>query len=270
MISILGPLTILDRNSVPVQVAPKPRQVLALLATHPGQLIPITSIARELWDDPPRSATTTIQTYVGQLRKILATALEVEVDVVAEKILVTETGGYALHVGADQLDVLEYVETGNLGKAAVRSGDDEEGLRLISRALSMWRGPALANVEAGRILQGQVARLEECRLCCHEHRVVAALRLGDHHEVVSQLVELTSAYPLHENLHGHLMLALYRCGRRPEALITFQNLRARLVDELGLDPSPALMQLHQAVLSSDASLHLPRTVGLAAWSGVAA
>lgn len=257
MIRILGPLVVLDKRDVPLQLAPKPRRVLAVLVTHPNQLVPLSALTRELWDDPPRSATTAVQTYVGQLRRVLAAAFDMDLTMVAERVLVTDTGGYGLHVSPSALDVLEYVEIGNRGKAAIRDGDDEEGVRLLEQALGMWRGPALANVESGPILRAQIDRMEECRLCCREYRIIAELRRGGHRGLISELVELTAAHPLHENLHGHLMLALYRSGRRSEALIAFQCLRTRLSDELGLDPTPALMELHQAILVSDVSLSHP-------------
>jgi DNA-binding SARP family transcriptional activator len=254
-IRILGPLTVSGRQSRRLAVAPKPRQMLALLVTHPDEIVPTSALLRELWDErPPRTARTTLQTYIGQLRRLLAEALGVDLAQVTEEVLVTADGGYGLFTSAGWFDVQEYVRLGNLGKAAVRAGADVEGSRLLRQALDLWRGPALVNVEAGPLLRSQIYRLEECRLCCIEHRVVADLRLGEHAGLVSELVGLAARYPLHESMHGHLMVALYRCGRRSEALEVFRRLRSRLVDESGLEPSSDLLRLHQAILTADPML----------------
>ncbi|WP_225978691.1 AfsR/SARP family transcriptional regulator [Gandjariella thermophila] len=237
---------------------PKPRQVLALLVTHADKVVPTSAFLRELWDGtPPRTAMTTLQTYVGQLRRVLATALEIDVTEVVDRVLVTETGGYALSTEMLSLDLSEYVRLDLLGVAAVRAGNDEEGARLLRRALDLWHGPALVNVEAGPLLEAQISRLEESRRCAQEHRIIADLRLGAHHTVVGELFELTAMYPLHESLHGHLMLALYRCGRRSEALAVFRALRSRLVDELGLEPSAELLHLQRSILAADPALNAP-------------
>jgi DNA-binding SARP family transcriptional activator len=264
-IRILGPLTVRGLQNRKLTLPPKPRQVLALLVTHPDEIVPTSALLRELWDErPPRTAKTTLQTYIGQLRRLLATALGVDLRQVAEEVLVTADGGYGLFTSDGWFDVQEYVRLGNLGKAAVRSGADIEGSRLLGEALDLWRGPALVNVDPGPLLEAQIYRLEECRLCCIEHRVVAELRLGEHAGLVSELVELAARYPLHESMQSHLMVALYRCGRRSEALAVFRRLRARLVEETGLEPSAELLRLHQAILTTDPSLELPHSgLGLA-------
>lgn len=254
---ILGTLQLFAPGARLPAVPPKPRKVLALLALNAGQVVPIAALIRELWaDEQPRTAMTTLQTYIGQIRRILATALREPIATVAEKVLVTEDGGYCLATGPVSVDYQRYNALDLRGRVAVRAGDQRRGAELLRQALDVWRGPALVNVPAGPLLQAQVHRLEERRLCTTEHRIVAELRLGEHHSLVSELVELTSDLPLHEGLHGHLMLALYRCQRRSEALAVFRSLRTRLVDELGLEPAANLLELEHSILNEDPLLDL--------------
>lgn len=258
-LTVLGPVTVHDRAGTPLSTVPKPRQLLAVLALEAGLVVSIQSLVRELWDDrPPRTATTTLQTYVGQARKLLAEATGADVHTVSEQMLITEDGGYSLLLDELSLDLADYDQLDRLGTTAVRVGDDARGSGLLGEALDLWRGPALVNVDPGPVLAAQVSRLEERRLSTLEHRIVADLRLGAHHMLVGELVELTARYPLHETLHGHRMLALYRCGRRCEGMEVFRDLRRRLVRELGIEPAADLAALHQSILTADPALDLSR------------
>ncbi|WP_161952640.1 AfsR/SARP family transcriptional regulator [Actinoplanes sp. TFC3] len=246
-------------QAAPIAIAPKPRKVLALLALHADQVVPTASLMRELWAElQPRTAMTTLQTYVGQLRRSLSVALDLPVAAVTDGVLITEDGGYCLSTSAFGVDYRRYTTLDLQGRMAMRAGDARRGAELLSDALAVWRGQALVNVQAGPLLQAQVNRLEENRLCTTEHRIIADLRLGEHHSLVSELVELTLLHPLHEALHGHLMLALYRCQRRSEALAVFRGLRARLVAELGIEPSANLAELERFILNDDPRLDTDR------------
>ncbi|MFC5150336.1 AfsR/SARP family transcriptional regulator [Streptomyces amakusaensis] len=253
----LGPLVALNSDQKPISISPKCRQVLGLLVTHADHAVANGCFFEELWDgDPPRTAMTTLQTYVGQIRRVIAEATNLPLVDVANEILVTVGGGYMLFTKRITLDITEYERLDRAGRMAIRAGDNAEASALLRTALDLWRGPALVNVDGSRLLCAQIARMEECRLTTQEHRIYAELQLGGHHDLVAELFALTAAHPLNEKLHAHLMLALYRCGRRAEALSVLRGLRAQLVMELGLEPSPFLAALEQSMLSGDPSLEL--------------
>ncbi len=136
---------------------------------------------------------------------------------------------------------------------------------MLRQALALWRGPALVNVDSGVLLGSRIAHMEESRLSAQEHRIYADLQLGEHHSLIAELTELAACHPLNENLHKHLMLALYRCGRRAEALAVARELRCRLVEELGLEPSPFVVKLEQDILRGDPSLDAAPLRGSAGW-----
>ncbi|MGX1120121.1 DNA-binding SARP family transcriptional activator [Streptomyces ambofaciens] len=252
-----GPMTILGDDLEPVVLAPKPRRLLALLAVNADSAISVNALVQELWgDNPPRTATATIQTYIGQVRRTIAEALGKSANEVAEEILVTEGGSYVLSTQGVALDITEYEMLTAAGNAAVQRGEFVEGSDLLHQAVALWRGPALVNVEAGELLGARIVHLDESLLCTLEHRIYADLQRGAHHTLVPEITELTARHPLHENFHRHLMLALYRCGRRAESLAVMRRLRARLVEELGLEPSPFLVQMEQDILRGEPSLDM--------------
>ncbi|MFH9354190.1 BTAD domain-containing putative transcriptional regulator [Kitasatospora sp. NPDC017646] len=238
--------------------APKPRQVLALLALHADQVVPISALIEELWaGTPPRSARTTLQTYVLQLRALIATALEQGDGEgagggagrrTAKDVLVTVPGGYLLDTGNGTSDVREFDRLAGRGYRAMDAGDFPGAARLLREALSLWSGPAFADVNGGIQLDTETRRLEETRLCALDQRIEADLRIGRHRELLAELTVLVSRYRTHENLHGQFMLALHRSGRRGEALDVYQRLHQTLVRELGLEPSAALRRLQRSIL----------------------
>jgi len=118
-----------------------------------------------------------------------------------------------------------------------------------SRRGSSRRGPALVDVAGTSAAEAEIARLEECRLSATEDCLEAELACGRHREVLTELEGLTRTHPLRERLWAQRMTALYRSGRQPEALRIYQELRTHLADELGLDPSPELVALEQAIVT---------------------
>ncbi|GAA3902904.1 hypothetical protein GCM10023084_64250 [Streptomyces lacrimifluminis] len=256
-VRVLGPFVAqLDHTSV-VPSAAKPRQVLALLALHAGQVVTVSTLLDELWGDaPPRTAPATLQTYITQLRRRLATALDPTAVRGPKDVLCTRYGGYALDVtGAD--DATEFHRLSTAGQAALRQGAAREASVLLHQALALWRGPALADVQIGRALQVETVRLEETRLGALDARIEADIQLGRHAALLGELTALAAQHPLHETVHAQLMLALYRCGRPSHALGVYQRLRQCLVRELGLEPSTRLRRLHQAILRADPLLESP-------------
>ncbi|MER7741818.1 AfsR/SARP family transcriptional regulator [Streptomyces sp. NPDC096538] len=255
-IGILGSLAVRERGVSITPTAPKPRQVLALLALHADQVVTVGTLTEELWGAaPPRSARPTLQTYILQLREHIACALRQgggggEGQCCAKDVLLTVPGGYLLKGGQGTSDLRDFERLAGLGYRAMDAEDYAGAAARLSEALELWTGPALADVHAGVHLETEVRRLEESRLCALDQRIEADLRLGRHRELLAELTVLVSRYPTHESLCGQYMLALHRSGRRGEALNAYQQLRARLVRNLGLEPSAALAKLQRCVLMS--------------------
>ncbi|MFJ1930974.1 MULTISPECIES: BTAD domain-containing putative transcriptional regulator [unclassified Streptomyces] len=254
-IDVLGALAVRENGLSVTPTAPKPRQVLALLALHADQVVPVATLIEELWSDrPPRSARTTLQTYVLQLRDLIATALLRDPEGAgprsAKDVLVTTPGGYLLKTAGGASDVREFERLAGLGYRAMDAGDFPAAARQLGEALSLWTGSALADVQAGTQLEMEIRRLEETQLCALDQRIEADLRLGRHRELLGELTVLVSRYRTHENLHGQFMLALHRSGRRSEALDAYQRLRSVLVRELGFEPSAGLRRLQRSILMS--------------------
>lgn len=251
-IQVLGPLSA-DVNGVSiVPTAGKPRQILALLAFYPGRVMPVPTLMEEIWGTGmPQSAMTTMQTYILQLRRRLGTAMGPDAPGTAKEVLVTRHGGYLLQIPQESVDVHRYEQLVAAGQSAFESGDDLRSADLFRDALAMWQGPALVDVRVGPILEIEVMRLEESRLVTVERRIDADLRLGRHAELLAELTDLIARHPQHEGLHSQAMVALYRSGRQATALDVYRRLRGRLIEELGVEPSPQLQRLHQAMLTVD-------------------
>lgn len=257
-VQLLGPLQVDTCFGKVVPSARRERQVLALLLLNARQLVPARSLSVELWDDdPPRSASTTIQTYILHLRKFFAKSFSVSAAYVAKEILVTGSGGYTFQASPGAIDVDEFRRLSTSAQTALREKDDKEAVCMFRQALDVWQGSVLLNVEHGRLLEAEVRRLEQCRLDTTELCIEAELRLGRHRETLSELMYLVSRNRFHEELHAQLMLALYRSGRRTGALEAFHTLRRSLIEEYGIEPCPRLQKLHQAVLASDPHLEGP-------------
>jgi len=260
-IDVLGALDVRENGVSIAPTAPKPRQVLALLALHADQVVPVAGLIEELWaGKPPRSARTTLQTYVLQLRELITVALQKDTAVparTAKDVLVTSPGGYLLVTKGGTSDVREFERLAGTGYRAMDAGDLPGAARKLREALSLWSGSALADVHTGAQLQMEAKRLEESRLCALDQRIEADLRLGRHRELLAELTVLTSRYRTHENLHAQFMLALHRSGRRGEALDAYHRLRGTLVRDLGLEPSARLRRLQQSILMAGPETPLP-------------
>ncbi|MFD4789879.1 BTAD domain-containing putative transcriptional regulator [Streptomyces sp. NPDC058459] len=250
-IQVLGTLGVRDDGVSITPTAPKARRVLALLALRADTAVPVPALIEELWADrPPRSARTTLQTYVLQIRELITTALEANGNrsVTAKDVLATHPGGYQLNSGDGHSDVWEFERLAGLGYRAMDAGDHQRAARVLREALALWHGAPFADVEPGPQLEIEARRLQESKLCALDQRIEADLRLGRHRELLSELTVLVSKYRTHENLHGQFMVALQRSGRRSEALDVYRRLRNTFVRELGLEPSPALSRLQHSIL----------------------
>jgi DNA-binding SARP family transcriptional activator len=231
------------------------RFVLAVLALEAGQEVPIDRLVRLAWPaSAPPTARHAVHVCVSRLRRVLAGAGAPEQGV----DLLTRGSGYLLRVEPGQVDAHLFRQ---LVRQARETTCDAEKIVLLDRALGLWRGPALSGAAPDEI-RGQLCHaLDEARLAAAEQRVEAGLRLGRHTELVAELVELTELFPLRERLVWQLMVALYRSGRRSDALLVYRRTRSLLANELGLDPGADLQQLELAILRADP---IPGPAGLVA------
>ncbi|MFI5802005.1 BTAD domain-containing putative transcriptional regulator [Streptomyces sp. NPDC051561] len=261
-ISVLGGLAVRENGVSVTPSAPKPRQVLALLALRADQVVPVATLAEELWGQtPPRSARATLQTYVLQLRELITVALAADPEDApprtAKDVLVTLPGGYRLNTFGGSSDVRDFGRLAGIGYREMDADDFATAAQRLREALALWTGAALADVRTGSQLALETRRLEETRLCALDQRIEADLRLGRHRELLGELTVLVSRHRTHETLHGQFMLALHRSGRRTEALEAYQRLRRALIDERGLEPSPGLRRLQQSILRETSSHAAP-------------
>ncbi|MEV6674498.1 BTAD domain-containing putative transcriptional regulator [Streptomyces sp. NPDC051162] len=264
-ISLLGSLRVRRDGVDTTPSAPKLRQVLTLLVLNANSLVSVDQLCEELWEDrPPFSALTTLQTYIYQLRRRLRLATGQSGTPFGScpprglPALLTRVGGYELRLDEKQsVDAYRFEQLVERGQAEYRSGARDEAARTLQEALATWQGQALVDVAAGRRLSAWSTQLEERRKSALEQRFAIELELGRHQAVLDDLSAVFRSHPTHEAFADQLMRALHRSGRRPEALDVFRTLRARLVDELGLEPSALLQRLHQEVLTDGSHLAGP-------------
>ena len=236
---LLGPLEVLgDVGPIAIPAA-KRRAVLAILLLASGSTVPGWRLIEELWSEPPLSARKVVQTYISKLRQILP-----------EGILVTHQSGYALEVPADAVDARRFERL--LTRASGVPPGDEAAL--LREGLALWRGPALQDFVDEPFAQADIARLEALRLSAYERRLELDLAAGRHDSVLAELLSLVQTNPLNERLRGQLMLALYRCDRQSDALRVYREGRRVLVDQLGVEPTPSLRRLEEAILRHDPGL----------------
>lgn len=250
-IKVLGPFDARAQGKIVVPTAAKPRQIFALLALRAGMIVPVPTLIEEIWGEtPPRSALTTLQTYILQLRRLIGAVSPGQ----EKDILGTRYNGYRLTSDAVSVDAHLYGERADSAYRAWNGGDYRTASRLSREALDLWSGPALVDVHKGMPLEVETTCLEQNRLGLLEVRIDADLRLGRHHALLAELSSLVTRNPSHENLSAQFMIALYRAGQPRRALEIFRRLRSSLDRELGVEPSARLQRLHQQVLSSSPDL----------------
>jgi DNA-binding SARP family transcriptional activator len=248
---ILGPIEVLDDKGNRLELGGHmQRAVLAALLLDAGRVVSTDSLTDRIWGEKaPKSATASLQNAISRLRKAIG----------ADRVL-TRSPGYLIEVDASELDLARFeglVAGAREASAAARS-------EMLHQALALWRGPPLADLAFDSFAAGECARLEELRLTTLEERIEADLELGYHAGVVGEVEALVASHPLRERLRGHLMLALYRCGRQAEALEAYQDARRVLIEELGIEPSQRLRQLERSILKHEHGLDTgPEEVSLA-------
>jgi DNA-binding SARP family transcriptional activator len=230
----------------PVEIAgAKRRALLALLALRANEVVRSELLIDELWGErPPRNAASALQTHVSRLRKTLGA------DTIASR-----EWGYVLRAAPTEIDLGRFEDL--IAEAEPLAAQPRAAK--LAEALALWRGPPLADLVNEPALHDDIARLEELRLSTLERRIDADLEAGRSTSVVGELEALVARQPLREHLRWLLILALYRADRQAEALEVYRETRRVLTEELGLEPSPALKELEQAILRQDPSLDAKRS-----------
>ena len=248
---ILGPLQAVGDDGRELALGGRmPRAVLALLLLRANEVVSSDQLVEELWAGaPPASGVKGLHVHVSRLRQALAGNSDPD----GER-LVTTAGGYILTVGPDELDVQRCERLIGEGRSLLAEGRPDQALASLSGAVELWRGDVLADFQYDAFAQAEIARLGELRAAVLEERVAVEMLLGQEAQVLGELERLVRDYPYRERLRGQLMLALYRTGRQAEALAAYRAARSALVDELGIEPSVELRQLHEAILAQDGAL----------------
>ncbi|GAA4688234.1 BTAD domain-containing putative transcriptional regulator [Pseudonocardia yuanmonensis] len=246
-VRLLGPVAVVVDGDERTVGRSGERALLTLLALRAGRAVPVAGLIDDLWGDRlPDDPGNALQTRVSKLRRALAAAG-------APGVVVTRAPGYVLEVEPGRVDALRVPE---LVERALRA-DPARAEELLTEALALWRGEPLAEFADEAWAGPERARLAELRLAAIEERARLRLAAGRDAEVLAEVEPLVAAHPLRERLHAHRMTALYRAGRQAEALQVYADLRRALADQLGLDPSPELEALHDAVLRRHPDLDPP-------------
>jgi DNA-binding SARP family transcriptional activator/pimeloyl-ACP methyl ester carboxylesterase len=241
---VLGPLEVLRDDEPVVLTSAKQRALLTALVLHANQVASTDRLTDAVWrGSPPATAAHALQVYVSQLRRHLGPGL-----------LRTRTPGYLLRIGAGDLDSDRFENLTAEARAHLASGSPDIAAGLLREALSLWRGRAYAELAGDDAADREATRLEELRHAAVEDRVDADLARGRHAELIAELRSLVAAHPFRERAWAQLMLALYRSGRQHQALEVYRTLWRSLDAELGVEPAPAVRDLHTRMLRQDPEL----------------
>jgi DNA-binding SARP family transcriptional activator/streptogramin lyase len=249
---ILGSLDVEDDEGRSIELGGRQqRLVLAMLLLHRNELVSVDRLIDALWGErPPPNAVKNVQIHISRLRK----ALE------PHGTLRTHANGYALDVAPGELDVDRFERLLEDGRRTLAAGEPAQAEAALTAALALWRGPPLADFAYDSFAVGELARLDELHLAAIEEQIDARLALGRHDEMTPELHRLAAVHPLRERVRAQLMLALYRAGRKADALRVYDETRRLLAEELGLEPSESLRRLHSALLADEPALAAPPRV----------
>lgn len=243
---MLGPVQVWTDDGRPVTVPElKVRVLLADLLAHVGEPVPVDRLVHDLWDDDlPANPVQALQLKVSRLRRVLE-----EAEPGGRDLVVSRAPGYLLRT--DAVDAIRFA-------ALVARAHDAQDVRtraeLLDEALGLWRGDAFADFADEEFARSTVPRLVDQRLSAVEARAEARLALGEHDALTAELGGLVAEHPLRERLRALHLRAFYRAGRQQEALAGYAEFRTRLADELGIDPTPELVAVHQSILEQDPAL----------------
>lgn len=243
---ILGPLEVWHDGRPVAVTGARQRELLAILLLHAGQVVSTDRLMDFLWGEAqPAAGATALRVRVSQLRRALGDG---------DRTIVTRPPGYAIAIEPEGLDLRRFELLLDDAERALGAQDAASALQHAQAALSLWRGPPLADFAYASFAQAAIVRLEELRLVALEMRIEAQLALGHPGRVVGELQELVAAHPLRERLWRQLMVALYRDGRQADALATYRSARSRLVEEIGIEPGPELQSVEARILAHDPGL----------------
>ncbi|WP_280725928.1 AfsR/SARP family transcriptional regulator [Kitasatospora sp. MAA4] len=247
---MLGPLSVTAGGRRITVGGARQRTILATLLLAPGRIVSVDVMVEAVWlGEPPATARTQVAICIAALRKTF------KAEGFGDDLISTAHPGYQLNTAGHRVDLLEFADLVSGAERSAAEGRTAEAAESYERALKLWRGPVLSGV-TGRLVEDEAERLEELRLVTHDEAIALQLALGNHQELIGQLVPLVREHPLRERTRHSLMLAQYRAGRRAEAMETFREGRRLLIDELGIEPGPALQELHDAILQDDPALTL--------------
>lgn len=251
-LAALGPLEVTWHGERLNLGGTKQQSVLALLVLEANRVVSVDRLLRWVWtdDDDDARRASTLQVYVSNLRRLLAPASEA----LGRPIIATRKPGYTLQLADDQSDLLQFAILCQQGEEASRDGRFDLAVTSLRSALALWRGELLAGLPIDVAEIGDATRLDLKRIAVLEQTAEAELAAGRHRQFLSELQSWVAAHPLDERLRGHLMVALYRCGRQADALAQYREARELLVEELGIEPSHGLRELQSQILTQDRSL----------------
>ena len=243
-VRLFGQLEAADGGMVLAVRGAKQRALLALLALHRGEPVSADRLIDVLWGDgQAANPANALQAQIGQLRRTLGAGA-----------IVTTEAGYALAVGPGEVDVVCFEQLVAKGRRLAEAGEMAQASATLAEALGLRRGEPLAEFAYAGFAEAERAQLDELTLVAVETRAEADLVLGRDGELAGELEAQCAQHPLRERLWELLILALYRAGRQADALHAYAEVRDRLVDELGIDPGPALRELQARILAQDPSL----------------
>ncbi|MFC1400696.1 MULTISPECIES: BTAD domain-containing putative transcriptional regulator [Streptacidiphilus] len=246
--NILGPLEAWSDGRRLELGGPIARRILAVLLLEPGKLLTVSRLVDAAWpDNPPTTASHQVRKAIADLRRRIPGGSDV---------LITDGPGYAI-AAHTPLDATQFDAKAREAKALIQQGRTEEATVLLGAAIALRRGPALSGIGGGGIVESVARVMEERHLEVVEQYFELQLASGKSVELVGDLREHTSRHPLQETLRGLLMLALFRSGRRAEALTEYGRLREELAEELGVDPDPQLARLYEKILVESPELDGP-------------
>jgi DNA-binding SARP family transcriptional activator/tetratricopeptide (TPR) repeat protein len=253
----LGPIELWSAGQPQDLGSARARSLLAMLLLTPRAMVPVESLIDRLWDArPPPKARESLSVYIARLRSSLRQAVGDNVRLVGRT-----HGGYLLEVDPETIDLHRFRRLGRQAAALAASGDYDHAAELLREADTLWRGQPLAGIRGDWVARMREALEEERRAAIIE-RIGFELELGRHSDLVGELRQLLTRYPLDETLVAHQMTALYRSGRQSDALSLYRETRSRLIEEQGAEPATMLAELHQRMLTGDPHL-ASRPVGRA-------
>jgi DNA-binding SARP family transcriptional activator len=236
---------------------PQQRTLLAMFLLAGGRQVPLETILNGLWgEDTPKAAVGTVRTYVSRLRGYLETRPGE-----GPGMLITSVGdGYVVEPGSFELDVDMFKNRFAEARAARANQETAKAAQLMRDALALWRGIPLAGMP-GPYADARRLHLKDLCMAALEEKLALDVVTGEHAAAIPELRALLREHPFHEGLAGTLMLALYKSSRQAEALVVFDDMRYRLRDDLGVDPGPAMREMHQRILRADSELYGPGEAG---------